>query len=223
MQTAQGTMLQSLRAVQGFLEQHADQLTGVVQTGARKRLDDAILALEGLVSDQTGSALASKGLTRKQRAQRMALLRDHMRSISRIAKADLPATPQFAPLRMPRGKPTLERLAAAAAGMAQVAEPFADIFVKAGMPADFIAQLNTAAADMVGSLSTRTQTRGRGAGATAGLKGKLSEGRKIVHILDAFVQSALKDDPSLVASWNLVKRVPKATMLAATTTTPAPA
>lgn len=33
MRTTQGTMLQSLRAVEGFLDGHADQLAGIVQTG----------------------------------------------------------------------------------------------------------------------------------------------------------------------------------------------
>jgi hypothetical protein len=225
MQTTQGTMLQSLRSVKGFLDTNAAQLAGVVQTGARQRLDDAISALEGHASDQTGSVLTSKGLTQKQKVLRTALLRDHMTSISRIAKADLPATPEFLPLRMPRGKPTPERLAAAATGMAQVAAPFADVFIKAGMPQDFIAELSAAADDMVGSVSARTQTRGKGRGATTGLKAKLSEGRKIVHILDAFVKSALKDDPTLLSNWNVVKRVPKPTGRAASpvpTPTPTP-
>lgn len=39
------------------------------------------------------------------------------------------------------------------------------------------------------------------------MKGLLSEGRKVVHLLDAYVQIALKDNPSLLAGWNSVKRV----------------
>lgn len=40
-------MLESLRAVQTFLDAHADKLDGVVKTGARQRLSDAIAALQG--------------------------------------------------------------------------------------------------------------------------------------------------------------------------------
>ena len=222
MQTTQGAMLQSLRAVQEFLDAHADRLAGVVQSGSRKRLDDAIDLLEGHVSDQSGSSLAAMGLTQKQRALRIALLRDHMTSISRIAKADLPLTPEFRPLRMPRGKPTPERLAAAATGMAQVAAPFSDLFIKAGLPPDFIVQLSAAADAMVSSLSARTQTRGKARGATTGLKQMLSEGRKIVHILDAFVTTTLKNDPVLLANWNVVKRVPKVAVRPAAIALPTP-
>src|SRR5207249_2899951 len=125
-----------------FLNDNADRLASVVQTGARKRLDDAIKTLDGHKTDQDGGTLTSRGLTRKQRSLRVELLRDHMSSIARIAKADLPNTPEFSALRMPAGKPTPERLAAAASGMSTVASNFPDVFISAGMPQDFIAQLN---------------------------------------------------------------------------------
>jgi hypothetical protein len=51
------------------------------------------------------------------------------------------------------------------------------------------------------------QTKGTLGGATQGLKTMLSRGRRIVHVLDAFVTTALQDDPVTLASWNIVKRV----------------
>ena len=119
MQTAQGTMLESLRSVETFLDAHADKLGDVVKTGARQKLTEAIAALDVHASDQTGGALASQGATQKKLSLRQALLRDHMAKIARIAAADLPNVPELEPLRMPRGKPTVEKLAALAAGMAQ--------------------------------------------------------------------------------------------------------
>jgi len=221
MQTTQGNMLQSLRTVQAFLEENAAKLTEVVKTGARQRLDDAIAELSGHASDQTGSALASQGATRKQRVLREALLRDHMAPISRIARSDLPQTPEIEPLRMPKGRPTIEKLAASAFGMAKAAAPFSGVFITAGLPQDFITRLESAADALVISLSDRAQSRGKRSGATKGLRSKLAGGRKIVHILDAFVKSALKDDPALLANWNAVKRVRRFTPRSAITTTPA--
>jgi hypothetical protein len=90
------------------------------------------------------------------------------------------------------------------------------------LPSDFIAQLESTADAVVMSLSERTQVRGKGKGATRGLKAKLSSGRKIVNILDAYVTSALKDDPSLLAHWNLVKRVQKVPGRQGTPATPVP-
>ena len=55
MQTSQGTVLQSLRVVQQFLDQHTDRLAAVNQTGARKKLDDTINELTNHAATQTGS------------------------------------------------------------------------------------------------------------------------------------------------------------------------
>jgi hypothetical protein len=134
-----------------------------------------------------------------------------MAPISRIARSDLPQTPEIEPLKMPRGRPTIEKLSAAAFGMAKAATPFASVFIAAGLPADFVARLDAAADALVVSLSDRAQSQGKRSGATKGLKSQLVSGRKIVHILDAFVKSALKDDPALLANWNAVKRVRKFT------------
>jgi hypothetical protein len=215
MQTAQGNMLQSLRTVQAFLEENADTLAGVVKTGARQKLQDAIGELSTHASEQTGSTLAAQGATQKQRALRLALVRDHMAPISRIARADLPYTPEIEPLRLPKGRPSTEKLAAAAYGMAKAATPFSEVFVAAGLHTDFIAQLEGAADAMIVSLSERSQSRGKRSGATTGLKAKLRAGRNIVQVLDAFVKSALKDDPALLANWKTVKRVLKVTGRAA--------
>lgn len=222
MQTAQGSVLESLRAVQSFLDANATKLAGVVNTGARQKLDDAIAELSTHTAEQSGSNLAAQGATQKKTALRQVLLRDHMAPIARIAKADLPVTVELEPFRMPKGKPSVEKLAALAYGMAKAAEPFTGVFTSAGLPADFVAQLNGAADAMVMAVNDRTQSRGKRGGATTGLKKKLTAGRKIVHVLDAFVKSALQADPALLANWNLVKRVKKVTGRAAAAPAPAP-
>ena len=54
--------------------------------------------------------MTSRGTTQKQYALRKALLRDHMSAIARVAKADLPPTPEVDAFRTPAGKPTVERI-----------------------------------------------------------------------------------------------------------------
>lgn len=207
MQTKQGNMLQSLQSVEAFLDEHAERLAGVVKTGARQKLAAAIAALAAHASDQSGSELASQGATKKQLALRQVLLRDHMQPIARVAKAELPPTPAIEPLRMPKGKPTPQRLAALAHGMAKAAEAFSATFVSAGLPEDFVARLVAPADAMIASGEERVQSRGRRTGATKGLTETLTAGRRIVHVLDAFVKTALTAEPALLANWNAVKRV----------------
>jgi hypothetical protein len=220
-------MLESLRSVEQFLDTNADKLAGVVNTGARQRLTDAIAGLSSHAGEQTGNTIAAKGATQKKANLRLALIRDHMAPIARIAAADLPHTPELAPLKLPRNRPTAPKLAALAHGMAVAAAPFADTFTKAALPADFIAQLNSAADALVDVVVGRTNTRGKVRGATKGLKATLNEGRNVVHILDALLQSTLKDDPALLANWKLVRRVTKTSPgrapAAAASTTPSTA
>jgi len=216
MQTTQGSVLESLQAVQTFLTDNADRLAGVVKTGARQKLDEAIAELTTHAEEQQGSHLAAQGNTQEKRNLQLVLRRDHMAPIARIARAELPPTPAVEPLKMPKGRPTVARLAALADGMANAAAPFADTFISAGLPTDFIAQLRAATTAMVAAVAERNQNRGKRGGATTGLKQKLGRARRIVHVLDAFIQTALKDDQVLLSSWNIVKRVRRNTNRPAT-------
>jgi hypothetical protein len=119
----------------------------------------------------------------------------------------LSETPALEPLRLPRGRPTAEQLAAAAHGMAEAAAPYAEVFVAAGLAPDFRAQLHGAADALLASLDHRARRQGQRTGATAGLRATLSAGRRLVHVLDAFVQTALVDEPALLASWAAAQRV----------------
>ena len=157
MRTRGGRTFQSLRAVKAFLDSHTDELPGVANTGARKRLDEAIAALGDHVATQDGSDLARAG--RNEEAVRLAssMLRHHMAAIARVAKADLPLSPALEPLRIPKRKPTTERLAAAAYGMAKAADPFSDIFIAAGLPDDFMRRLTDAADALLACVAERGQ------------------------------------------------------------------
>ena len=161
----------------------------------------------GYVKQQSASATTAHRASINWRSLRTILLRDHMAPIARIAKVDLPQVPTIKALRLPAGRPTVERLAADAHGMAESARPYADVFIANGMPADFIDELNLAADAMVSALSDRSQSRGKRKGATTGLKTQLTEARKVVHVLDAFVKKAIPNDKAMLAEWSSVKRV----------------
>jgi hypothetical protein len=222
MQSRQGNMLQSLRAVEDFLAVNADTLDGIVKTGTRKKLAQTIAELETTVAEQAGTSVIARGGTNRYLALRQSLIRDHMAPIARIARAALPPTPETSALRMPRQDWKMERLAAAAHGMAQAAQAYTADFIEAGLRPDFIARLDAASDAMVHSVSDRTQTRGRLTGATKGLATTLASGRKLVDAIDALVTSALADDPAMLANWKRVKRVRRVSTHAKVGTTPTP-
>jgi hypothetical protein len=211
MQTYQGNMYRSLRAVKEFLELHALVLDGIANTEPRRQLDELIAELEADLAAQEGNDVAAQLATRNQQALRAALKKQFMRPISRVARIDLPhtpgSTPDLTPLRMPKRELTTERLAAAARGMAEAATPYVAKLVAAGMPADVIARFKAAIDAMLKSVTDRVQMRGRQSGATTSLRTKLAKGRRIVHAIDTFVQVKLEGDGRLLSHWNRIKRV----------------
>lgn len=209
MEIRQGNILQSLKAVQRFLDDHSAQLAGIAETGARKKLDDLVITVSGTAVVQTGSHLAAKSATRKLRVLTKALIDYHMAPIARIAKAELPPTPEIEHLGMPKSRETRERLVAKARGMAAEARKFEAAFIEAGLPADFIAQLEAAANALGAFLGEREQYEADRGSATDMLAERLAEARKVVDILDSFVTTRAKDDPSIRSAWKIVKRLPR--------------
>jgi hypothetical protein len=207
MQTRQGIVLESLRAVDKFLNDNAEQLGDVVHSGARRKLAEALAELDTYATDQVGSGLTAKGGTKVKYELQRRLRRRHMRPIARIARSELAASTELDPLKMPKGRPTAAKLVALAGGMAQAAAPFADTFISAGLPPDFIARLNAATSELATVVADRAQNQGKQSGATTGLKQKLSSARRLVHVLDAFVDAALEGNEALLAGWNAVKHV----------------
>lgn len=207
MQSRQSNTRQSLHDVQAFLDLNAGRLGAIAATGMRQKLDAEIVELDTFAAGQAGHGMVAKGTTQKYRVLREALLRDHMAPIASLARAELPRAPEIAPLLMPRGRISVDKLALHATAMAHAAAPFREMFVRACLPADFIEQLVAATDAMLEAFRQRSLTRGMHAGATRGLGAKLSECRKIVRVLDRLVTSALRDDPALLANWQSLRRV----------------
>lgn len=223
MKTTQGNMLLSLENAQAFISENAAALGDVVTTGARTMLDESLVELSDHASVQNGQVRAGVSAIARRHALRAALIRDHMTPIAKIARLELAGTPELVSLKLPKDRPTVERLAALANGMAHAAEPYADVFIRAGMKPDFLQSFRTASDDMVQALKDRTQSKGKVRTATSGLHSKLARGRKVVHVLDAMVKSALVGNPDLLAGWKLVTRIPTPANGAVNPTAVAPA
>ena len=208
MKIRQGYQLIALRGVQDLLDAHADQLGALATSGARCKLDAQVSALNDHVLAQSASDLQARGATQKQYALRRKLIKGHMAPVARIARAELPRTPELEALRMPDDGANSHVLHAAAIGMANSAEGHAGTFIEYGMPADFTDRLRAAADAMIDTVNARAQIRGARQGATRGLITGISNARKTVRVLDAFVSDVLHDDPALLTEWNAVKRPP---------------
>ena len=130
-----------------------------------------------------------------------------MATVALIARAAEPPVPELEPFRLPRGKPTAHRLAAAAHGMATAASNHADVFISAGLPDDFAHRMLRAADEMLETITEREKERVRHVAATHGIRLKLISARRVVRVLDAFVRTACEGDAAALAAWESATHV----------------
>ncbi len=208
--TAQGNTLATLGLVRDFLDEHAAQLPSAATSGARRRLGEVLLGLATHTTEQSGQTIAGRGAVKKKTELRATLLRDHMRPIALVAQAELPHTAELHALRMPRNKPSLDRLAAMARGMAVEAAKYRGIFTRVGLPADFVEQLEAATQEMLDVRNASVRSRGRVKGATDSVRSLLREARQVLAVLDVLVRKDAPTDTRLLGDWARVKKISKA-------------
>lgn len=206
MQTIQGYRIESLLAVQGFLDDNAHRLGDVNDSGARRTLDGVLRDALRYAVDQQGEELLARSETQRYQSLRRVLVRNHILPLVRTAQCELVDRPEFGVFTMPRGNPAAMQLDTEARGFAQSAVPFSAIFIAAGAKATFIADLNAATDAMMESFHARSQHRIRRYGATRGLASKLRAGRKLVLLLGTRVRIAVEDDAGLLAAWTTISR-----------------
>ena len=222
MQTRQNNALFALVSAEAFINENADRLAAVTATGMRTKLGSLIVELKRNALGQGRSTLTARGTTRKHRELRTILVRDHMHPIATIAAAELPRTPELAPLRKPGARFTAANLALAAGAMAEAAAPFSDLFITAGLPADFIARLRAASDAMQDALQHRSLILGKRSGATSGLVARFVAAKKVLRAVDSLVVRSLSSDPEMLREWNTVKRIKRTSQLANPELEPAP-
>ncbi len=207
MKSMQGRSLQALRAAQAWVADHADRIPRIAESGAYRRLSELVTAAGSRASAQAAADLAARSATRTFWSLRGALLRDHLAPIIRIAAVETADVAELGALSMPPRWASAERLHGYAVGIASTAERFANRFVAAGLSADFADRTRAAADAMRDAVLERRRLITARVGARAGLSHTLSEGRRVVRVLDAMVRSALREDAVLFEAWHKAQRV----------------
>jgi len=208
-QTQQTYVRDTLVNAQRFLDANATALGPVNASGARKALDDAIAGLTDHSVSQGQHFIGSTGETSKQRALRLALRRQYLGPIARVAAARLGDVPEIATLRMPSKKLIGSALVDAANSMANAAAPYAATFTAAGLKPDFLDGLRAMAQQLETSLGGRTDHVTQRRGSTIALGSATSAGRAALQLLDAAIQQQVPGDAQLLAEWDKVKRIPR--------------
>lgn len=207
MQRKDRSTLDSFQRVKEFLTQHplADEPASLGAQAAE--LDDVILRLsDDAVRQEAGTRFAQVH-SERERALRASLYADHLQPISRIARDVFGVSGMDKAFRLPRNVRVNQPLIAAARAMADAAEKEMEVFLRHGLPQDFVERLKFATSMLDETRTAKTESARRRVTATASVKDQLKRGRKAVRLLDAVLITRLRKDPELLAAWRIAKKV----------------
>ena len=204
MRSTQATRLARLHATIAFLDEHADRLPAVNRSNARRRLDALAATVSKLAGQQKGSDLSQQSETHRYQELRDDLIQNHIGPIVDIARSVLIDDQSLSVLRMPRGNPNPQKLAAAAEGLAKTVQPHAAAFINAGLEEDFLVRLREASNAMLASYTARTLERASRKGATTGIRVELAAAGTVVRVLGRLVYKEAGADKLLIGTWSSV-------------------
>jgi hypothetical protein len=200
----------TVQSVVNFVHDNAVRLGIVATSGVVQKLEGLLVVFTGHQGEQVDRSRQARAATQVHYANRKSLLRQHMAGVVAVARAEDETYPELRVLRMPPTNSSVTRLLAAAQEQRTGAAEHADVFIAAGLPADFLAQLDSAIAGMLQALEERKDVFGKAVGATRGIRTTIAAARKQIQILDKLVKTALAGDDSLLRNWEQIKRMPRA-------------
>ena len=197
---------------------HAAQLPPTSFAGEQFAiLDAAINALETHTSTQVSGKGTVRESTTSKAAARDEVMRD-LEGISRTARAMALTTPGIADkFRVPHNQSDQAVLAVARAQLAD-AQPLKAEFIKRGMPADFLEDLQADIEEMQQSIARKAQGTETHTAATAAIDDEIERGVNAVRELDPIMRNTFANDPATLAAWfsaSHVERSPRRTVASA--------
>ena len=204
MRTVQGRRLLKLRAVQRFLDTHADQLPRLRENPARTRFDVLVDDVERYCIEQEAMRIGRLSQTRRCQSLRRDLLRLHVAPIVAMAHSVLVPSVCAALVDMPRGNPPVPILLAAASGLGKSVETHERAFIEAGLPDDFLARLHDAIAELWDAYAHRNSLSGTRVGATVGIASTLRDAQSVLRVLGTLVRAEAGTGVPLLTAWHTV-------------------
>ncbi len=223
MQTLFTQFLTALRSAQGFLDDTGPSLGTINQSGARKSLDTATIALSTWSDAQGMHNLRVRGARARELRLARALRRKNLRPIVRVARAKLPEVEELGHVALPPAGGNTQELVNFTRSLLKAAEPFTQTFVEAGIAADFAEQTRAAAAEIEQVIGGKGVHRTSREEATAQVDKIVREARAAIGMLDSFIKAQLEEGDPVLTKWESARRVIQGGGSAATTQAVAPA
>jgi hypothetical protein len=158
-------------------------------------------AVAGKLSETKASQIAARNQMRASRSQRLEKQKElsrQLRAIHQTAEA----------LKIAKfEKPRVSALFDAARNCTHAVEPMKTEFVRHGLPSDFIENLKSAADELQFAIASQVEARVRRKAAIPEFDKTLEEGLNYLQRFEALVTNTMSDNPSIMASWEVARRV----------------
>jgi hypothetical protein len=201
MKDSETRRLEMFIRVREFGTAQADVFTATTRGGeVIAQVNSAISELEEHGATQSSGTRTAREKTTLKAVARAAL-REDLEAISRTARALALSTPGLNDkFRIPRNLGDQAWLAAARS-FAQDAEPLKAEFIRRGLPANFLEDLDAGITEFEQSISSRAHVTGARVAATAAIDDAIERGMNAVRELEAIVRNTFRDDPATLAQW----------------------
>ncbi|MDX6696216.1 MAG: hypothetical protein QOF02_3819 [Blastocatellia bacterium] len=173
------------------------------------QLTHIIVNLRAAADRQSSNMRAAQQGTTSKASLRDEILLD-LRAIARTARALALTMPGLEDrFRLPHNLKEQALLSVARTFMADAA-PLKAEFIRLGLPADFLEDLNTDINAYEAALTRQTQGTEEHVAATAAIEDLIEDGIRIMRELDVLMRNLLADDPATLAQWLSASRVERA-------------
>jgi hypothetical protein len=173
------------------------------------RLSNIITNIQKQSDLQSSSQRAAQQSTTSKASARDEVLLD-LRAIARTARGIALVTPGLEDkFRLPRNVRDQDLLSIARSSAVD-AEPFKAEFIKRGLPADFLEDLNDDIAAFEQAITQQIQGTEAQVAATAALDDLIDEGIRTMRELDPVMRNLFADNPGILAQWLSASHVERA-------------
>jgi hypothetical protein len=206
METYHQRRLDRLARIPAFLDQYAAELGAVSRSPARRELDAHVKLLAVMGNAQAVAKSRMRSCTQRREALRRELYERHLRPIAAIARAERAEAPVTEAFLCPHAHERYGVLLDRAEAIAQQAGKYRHLFLRHGLPRDFVKQLGGVIDAMDGLASERAEWAGRRKETTADLASLFRRAVRLVSVLDARVRGIAGGNRALLAAWDAVRR-----------------
>lgn len=166
----------------------------------------AITEMEGHASAQDSGKRAAKEKTTLKKVALKQLRRD-LEAVSRTARAMALATPGLGDKFQLSRSASVQACLSAARSFAANVEPLKAEFIRRGLAASFLEDLNAHIAALEEAINSKAEKMGARVAATVAVSDAAAHGFKAVRELNAIVRNLFRDDPAALAEWESASHI----------------